>query len=79
MSGCKFCKPGEECKQPWCPHTTTYTFTKESPDKGKVEVVSTNEFIYDLIKDFEDFLRGSGFTFSGELDIVELEDEVEDA
>lgn len=47
-----------------------FTFTCEHASGEKITFESDKEIIYDVINDFGMFLRGSGFNYSGELDIV---------
>lgn len=53
-----------------------YKFIKEKDetnrfDNTRVEVEVDDVCLPEIIKAFEDFLRGCGFAFDGELDIVE--------
>lgn len=41
---------------------------------SKLTYESNREYLYDIIEDFEDFLRGCGFSFDGRLEIVDQED-----
>lgn len=54
------------------------TFTCEHPslldgktNLAKITYESNREYLYDIIEDFEDFLRGAGFVVDGKLDVVE--------
>ena len=58
-----------------------FTFTKE-PDSTVVEDNQANvgmefksEYLYEIVVNFEDFLRGCGFVFKGHLGFVEDEDD----
>ena len=47
-----------------------FTFTCQH-DSGETITFETNkEFLYDVISDFEMFLKGSGFVFDDQLDLV---------
>ena len=59
-----------------------FTFTCEYPDfikKGntlsKITVESNREYMDDVVEDFQDFLRGCGYSFDGVLTVVDQEDE----
>lgn len=41
---------------------------------SKVTYESNREYLYDIIEDFEDFLRGCGFYIDGKLEVVDKED-----
>lgn len=47
-----------------------FTFTCEHESGEKITFESDKNFIGDVIDDFGMFLRGSGFHYSGDLDIV---------
>lgn len=44
---------------------------------AKITYESNREYLYDIIEDFEDFLRGAGFVVDGKLEIVEESTTVE--
>lgn len=41
---------------------------------SKVTYESNREYLYDILEDFEDFLRGCGFYINGKLEVVDKED-----
>ena len=41
---------------------------------SKLTYESNREYLYDILEDFEDFLRGCGFYIDGKLEIVNKED-----
>lgn len=41
---------------------------------SKLTYESNREYLYDILEDFEDFLRGCGFYIDGKLEVVNPED-----
>lgn len=54
-----------------CEHRDFHTYDIDS----KTIVETNKESLYDVIEEFERFLRGAGFVFEGQLDIVNEEAE----
>ena len=52
---------------------TKYTLIAEYPDGGKVTREFNQEYLPDVIQEFDYFLRGVGFYYTGVIDIVEEE------
>lgn len=50
-----------------------FIFTKKDPDYASVSITTEHETLDELLAIFEDFLRGCGFRFNGELTIQEEE------
>lgn len=50
-----------------------FEMTWENPNK-KISHTSEEESLSEILKDFEDFLKGCGFHFTGHLDIIEEEE-----
>jgi hypothetical protein len=52
-----------------------FTFISEHNTGEKITFEFTKEYLPDILQEFEMFLKGAGFHFSGNLDIVENEHE----
>jgi hypothetical protein len=50
-----------------------FTFIAEHASGEKVTFETDKEYIHDVIEDFQMFLRGVGFNYTGTLDIVQDE------
>lgn len=56
-------------------HYDNEIFLKEGGVKGKLIKTSDSVVLDDILQDFEDFLRGCGFSIKGHLDVVNEESE----
>lgn len=57
-----------------CEHPSLLDSTQ---NLAKITYESNREYLYDIIEDFEDFLRGAGFIVDGKLEIVESSEPAE--
>ena len=50
------------------------TFTNESEDGTKITLETNAVVLDDVLQEFEQFLKGCGFFFSGNIEVVDDED-----
>lgn len=58
-----------------CQHIDPFPW-KEERELARVTYESSRESLEDIIADFEDFLRGCGFNFAGNIGIIDDEIEI---